>query len=135
MVTGVQTCALPISGINYPISKVQEAYNNKKATVSFKSLSKYFADQTLQNIGFPVVNDYLEKKIPIPKDSLSRYLRSSSIASLASLSGSLASLPLYIKDNETFGKTISSWIKSIPGIMCTNDSFAHFSNVIKKVGI
>lgn len=125
-----------VAGVNYPLAKAQEKHASGKATVSLKSFGEYFADQILPNVGFPAVNDYLEKRLPVPSDSLSRYLRSTSIAAAASLGGSLANLPLaYFKDGETLGKTLSGWIKSIPAMSCTNDAFEHFSAVVSKIGV
>ncbi|KAH0793765.1 hypothetical protein GPJ56_002317 [Histomonas meleagridis] len=123
-----------VAAVNYPISKFQEVHNNKKTIISLKDFGIYFADQILPNVGFPVTNDYLHKVIPVPKDSLSQYLRESTIATLSSLGGSVANLPLSIpKDHATISGTLSGWIKSIGKTTCTNDSYAHFAKTLQFI--
>ncbi|KAH0788723.1 hypothetical protein GPJ56_007405 [Histomonas meleagridis] len=123
-----------VASVNYPIVVMQKSHNKEPYNISLKDFGIYFVDQILPNIGFPVANDYLEKVVPNSTNTMIQYLRNSGIAAIASLSGSVANLPLsMIKDHATISGTISDWFKSIGGITFTNDSFAHFSKVFGSI--
>lgn len=133
VINALATSAL-ITTVNYPLSKVQEMFQNKKPSAKPTELVNFYVNGVLPNIGYPVVANSLSAKIPESKNSLKNYLRATYINVAASFGGTVFNLPVSVlRDHASPIGTIKGFRGAIVPIIFTQDFVTHFSNVLKCI--
>lgn len=133
VINALTTSAL-ITTVNYPLSKVQEMFQNKKPSAKPTELVNFYVNGVLPNIGYPLVANSLSAKIPESKNSLKKYLRGTYINVAASFGGTVFNLPVSaLRDHVSPIETIKGFGGAIAPIIFTQDFVTHFSNVLKSI--
>lgn len=124
-----------ITTVNFPLSKVQEAFQGKKEKTNIPNeLVNFYANGILGNIGYPLVANTLSAKIPESKNSLKSYLRATYINLAGSFGGTVFNLPLSVlRDHIPASKSILGFRDAIVPIVCTQDFLSHFYGVLQCI--
>ena len=124
---GGATAALIVTAVNYPISRIQMAYNNKKVENFCKEFFGFYADQIGSSIGFAATMGTVAPLVPSCKDSLSSWARNLLLVNVSNVGGSLFAWPIrFLRHNASLPSMVLGNIRNIPGVMFTGDSSAQY---------
>ena len=127
---GGATAALIVTAVNYPISRIQMAYNKKKVEHFFRDFAGFYADQIGSSIGFAATMGTVAPLIPSVNDSLSKWARSNLLVNIANIGASVFAWPIrYIRRGASLPAMIRGNIASIPGFAITGD----YTNQVKII--
>ena len=128
------TASAILTGVNYPISKVQQARKDGKVNASVNEVVKFYFDGILPTAGFLVFADKIADVLPPTKNSLGSWINESAINSFGALGSTLFNLPVsLLRDKTPLLTSINNWKSSlIPGIIM-QDTFSHFNRVFKSL--
>jgi len=117
-----------ITAVNYPISKVAQVHKEGKATFSFSEVGNLYVNSVLGNVGFPLVFDYPNNSLPVPKCSLCKWARGSLIQVAAGWGATAAQFPAAKLRGESVNLIGAAKSSIVPAIVL-NDAFQSIGKV------
>ena len=114
--------SLIFTTLTYPSKVMISKKKDKNAKITFQGAKSFYFDRLGISIGFPMAMDYLQENVPMPQNSLMKWIRGHALVHLSNVSGRIIAYPiLHVRYGSTLNGMISNYLNNHISVCLTGD--------------